>query len=150
MSLSKYRQHEHIIALPVSALTWGRLGSSWRDGDPRSDRIAHHISPGETLLQHLAISLSFDFPLITFYSPALLQNAGVFRELGGASLAGKLVHHADTRDAGLGLLQQLVVAGGILPCLHFDLFFSSIPHREGSVLQLSLFSSNSEIFLIAF
>ena len=115
MSLSKYRQHEHIIALPVSALTWGRLGSSWRDGDPRSDRIAHHISPGETLLQHLAISLSFDFPLITFYSPALLQNAGVFRELGGASLAGKLVHHADTRDAGLGLLQQLVVAGGILP-----------------------------------
>ena len=58
-----------------------------------------------------------------FYSPALLQNAGVFRELGGASLAGKLVHHADTRDAGLGLLQQLVVAGGIHPCLHFDCFF---------------------------
>ena len=52
-----------------------------------------------------------------FYSPALLQNAGVFRELGGASLAGKLVHHADTRDAGLGLLQQLVVAGGIRPFL---------------------------------
>ena len=63
MSMSKYRQHEHIIALPVSALTWGRLGSSWRDGDPRSDRIAHHISPGETLLQHLAQSLLFDFPL---------------------------------------------------------------------------------------
>ena len=70
------------------------------------------------------------------YSPALLQNAGVFRELGGASLAGKLVHHADTRDAGLGLLQQLVVAGGIRPYLYFHLFFCSIPNREGSVFAI--------------
>ena len=40
------------------------------------------------------------------------QNAGVFRELGGATLAGHLVNYIDTRDTGLGLLQQLVVASG--------------------------------------
>ena len=84
-----------------------------------------------------------------YYSPALLQNAGVFRELGGASLAGKLVHHADTRDAGLGLLQQLVVAGGILPYLYFHLFFPPCLTAGGSFLHLSLFSSNPEIFFIA-
>ena len=36
----------------------------------------------------------------------------MFRELGGAGLAGRLVHHLETRETGLGLLQQLVVAGG--------------------------------------
>ena len=35
------------------------------------------------------------------------QNSGVFRELGGAKLAGHLVMYQDTRDPGLGLLQQL-------------------------------------------
>ena len=40
------------------------------------------------------------------------QNAAVFRELGGAGLAGKLVNHVDTREPGLGLLQQLVLAAG--------------------------------------
>ena len=40
------------------------------------------------------------------------QNSGVFRELGGAKLAGQLVQHQDTRDPGLGLLQQLVIAAG--------------------------------------
>ena len=40
------------------------------------------------------------------------QNAGVFRELGGAGLAGNLVNHPATRDPGLALLQQLVVASG--------------------------------------
>ena len=67
--------------------------------------------------------------LITIVTTTLViivsvQNAGVFRELGGAGLAGKLVKHADTRDAGLGLLQQLVVAGGL--CIFypdFSLFF---------------------------
>ena len=64
--------------------------------------------------------------LITIVTTTLViivsvQNAGVFRELGGAGLAGKLVKHADTRDAGLGLLQQLVVAGGL--CIFFILMF---------------------------
>lgn len=40
------------------------------------------------------------------------QNAAVFRELGGASLATQLVSHLDTREAGLGLLQQLIVVAG--------------------------------------
>ena len=40
------------------------------------------------------------------------QNSGVFRELGGAKLAGQLVRHQDSRDPGLGLLQQLVIAAG--------------------------------------
>ena len=40
------------------------------------------------------------------------QNSGVFRELGGSKLAGHLVSHSDTRDPGLGLLQQLVIAAG--------------------------------------
>ena len=31
--------------------------------------------------------------------------------------SGKLVKHTDTRDSGLGLLQQLVVAGGICVCI---------------------------------
>ena len=41
-----------------------------------------------------------------------IQNAGVFRELGGAKLAGNLVQQQDTRDPALALLQQLVVASG--------------------------------------
>ena len=40
------------------------------------------------------------------------QNAAVFRELGGASLTSRLIQHADTRESGLGLLQQLVLAAG--------------------------------------
>ena len=40
------------------------------------------------------------------------QNSGVFRELGGAMLAGQLVTLQDTRDPGLGLLQQLVISAG--------------------------------------
>ena len=41
-----------------------------------------------------------------------LHNAGVFRELGGAGLAVELVQHAETRESGLGLLQQLIISAG--------------------------------------
>ena len=39
-------------------------------------------------------------------------NAGVFRELGGPGLAGRLVEQAGTREQGLTLLRQLCVAAG--------------------------------------
>ena len=56
------------------------------------------------------------------------QNAAVFRELGGASLTSRLIQHADTRESGLGLLQQLVLAAGPGRDIH---------RREGGSLSLT-------------
>ena len=40
------------------------------------------------------------------------HNAGVFRELGGCVLAAALVRVPDTRDSGLGMMQQLIISAG--------------------------------------
>ena len=42
------------------------------------------------------------------------QNSGVFRELGGAKLAGQLVQHQDTRDPGQSRHQGLFHASVLL------------------------------------
>ena len=81
-------------------------------------------SSAQVVTATIIITILISIVTTTLVIIVSVQNAGVFRELGGAGLAGKLVKHADTRDAGLGLLQQLVVAGGL--CIFypdFSLFF---------------------------